>query len=519
MNLRARVGASFVFQWIVVGLAIFVIAGALKYPDAFSDCLRDLAAMRVNFALLTVHAAALGVVIGSTWLLIHGEPGFAAGVALMFAWYAAVAGAAVCGVLAFLPFSAIRTLLQRTGWLWLYASAVGALSDWAVHAKTSLDVDATIWLTGLHPTFAMVKGLLMLLGHSVRTDIDHWQIGTENFRVQIGYGCTGMEGISLILVFGAAWLFFFREEMRFPRSLLLLPASVVLIYLLNTVRLVALILIGDAGAPKIAVGGFHSSAGWIFFTCVALGLVQATQSRWLRSEVAAAGGYAPSPETSNVSAAFGADNSTAVFLVPLLAILAVSILTRAASADFDWLYPLRVLAVGAVLWTYRRRYRELDWRFGPLGVILGAIVFAIWIARDVTFRAPPADAGHALGAALAALAPGRRWLWMIFRVTGATITVPIAEELAFRGYALRRLQSADFERVGFRRYTWVALGASSLIFGLTHGDRWVEGTLAGLLFAAAMLRRGRIGEAVAAHATANALLATWVIAKNAWYLW
>jgi hypothetical protein len=32
-------------------------------------------------------------------------------------------------------------------------------------------------------------------------------------------------------------------------------------------------------------------------------------------------------------------------------------------------------------------------------------------------------------------------------------------------------------------------------------------------------RRGRIGEAVAAHAVTNALLAVWVIARGQWGLW
>jgi len=54
---------------------------------------------------------------------------------------------------------------------------------------------------------------------------------------------------------------------------------------------------------------------------------------------------------------------------------------------------------------------------------------------------------------------------------------------------------------------------------LLHGDRWLAGTLAGLIYAFAFLRRGRIGDAVIAHATTNALLAVWVLAGSRWYLW
>jgi membrane protease YdiL (CAAX protease family) len=42
---------------------------------------------------------------------------------------------------------------------------------------------------------------------------------------------------------------------------------------------------------------------------------------------------------------------------------------------------------------------------------------------------------------------------------------------------------------------------------------------AGILFGLAVIRRGRIGDAVVAHATANALLAAYVLAYHKWHLW
>jgi len=97
--------------------------------------------------------------------------------------------------------------------------------------------------------------------------------------------------------------------------------------------------------------------------------------------------------------------------------------------------------------------------------------------------------------------------------------VPLVEELAFRGYLLRRLISPNFETVSMRRFTWPALIASSLLFGFLHGDRWLAGTVAGLLYGAASLRRGRIVDAIAAHATTNAMLAGYVILWGRWHFW
>jgi CAAX prenyl protease-like protein len=110
-------------------------------------------------------------------------------------------------------------------------------------------------------------------------------------------------------------------------------------------------------------------------------------------------------------------------------------------------------------------------------------------------------------------------LWIVFRALAATTTVPVAEELAFRGFLARRVVSADFQAVDFRRLSLAAVLVSSGIFGLMHGERWLAGALAGVAYAL-VLRRGRsMGDAVLAHATTNALIAISVLACGQWQLW
>ena len=120
---------------------------------------------------------------------------------------------------------------------------------------------------------------------------------------------------------------------------------------------------------------------------------------------------------------------------------------------------------------------------------------------------------------LAAAPAGLRMAWIALRALAAVVTVPIAEELAFRGFLLRRLQAFDFESVAWRAVPWTALAISSLLFGLMHGQRWVAGTMAGLAFGWLAIRRESIGEAVAAHASTNALIAIYVLAGGQWQLW
>lgn len=143
------------------------------------------------------------------------------------------------------------------------------------------------------------------------------------------------------------------------------------------------------------------------------------------------------------------------------------------------------------------------------------LAFVLWLGLVVPF----ASGSDAPTAAALAEAPG--WLaggWLAFRLIGAVCTVPIAEELAFRGYLVRRLQATDFESVPPARFTALSFVLSSGLFGLLHGQ-WLAGTAAGMLFAVALYRRGRLGDAVTAHAVTNALLAAYVLATGSWSLW
>jgi CAAX prenyl protease-like protein len=99
------------------------------------------------------------------------------------------------------------------------------------------------------------------------------------------------------------------------------------------------------------------------------------------------------------------------------------------------------------------------------------------------------------------------------------LTVPIAEELAFRGYLARRLVNREFDTVPFSAVTALSIGLSSVAFGLMHGHQWIVGILAGLAYAGVVKWKGRLGDAIVAHATSNILLAIWVLSRGDWAQW
>ena len=133
------------------------------------------------------------------------------------------------------------------------------------------------WKSLSGPTFLLVQWLLRAFGQDVVSEPANLVLGTKQFSVGIYPACAGYEGIGLMVLFAGAYLWLFRRSLRFPQAYLLLPCAVFAIWLVNAVRMAGLVLFGTYVSPEIAMGGFHSQAGWLGFIGVALGMVAVTQ--------------------------------------------------------------------------------------------------------------------------------------------------------------------------------------------------------------------------------------------------
>jgi exosortase E/protease (VPEID-CTERM system) len=493
---------AWILRCIIGFAAIFITFAYLKNKTALDRISGQIASSPIRWSLLLAHCSAMGMFVGLSFLLYEGSESGSWANLLAGGWFVAGISAIAFAAFAFLPWVGWVQLIRSTGHLWVYGSTA------VVSACLVGNMVRWLWQPASYLTFRLTKMFLIPFVSNVIANPATMVIGTQRFQVQIAPECSGLEGVGLILAFGILWLLVFRQECHFPRSLVLIPFGVTLLFLLNAVRIATLILIGNAGARQIALGGFHSQAGWIAFSAVGVGFCFVIQRvPWFTTR-----------QQSWESLATATHNPTAAFLSPFLVILATGMIAGAATAagGVEWLYPLRFFAALGMLWVFRRSYATLNWRCDWLAPAIGAIVFLMWVGLD-RFSNPTPE--RDISAALMASSTPARLTWITFRVLAAVVTVPLAEELAFRGFLMRRLLSRDFESVSFRRFSLFALMVSSVAFGVLHGGYWIAGSIAGILFGLAVIRRGRIGDAVVAHATANALLAAYVLEYHKWHLW
>jgi exosortase E/protease (VPEID-CTERM system) len=479
---------------VLATLAMVVVASGPRERAALARWGRDLAAARVSLRWLVVHA-------------LLALPAFYC-IATFAAAPASLALLILGGILAALAFACwLPALLPLDGWR-AHAGALARLGGTAalaglVAGALGLVSQRDLWDPLSRPTLAAVRAILGALSLPVVVGPAAQRIALPHFAVRIDAACAGYEGIGILIGVMAVYLRAWRHALRFPQALALLFIGPALAWLTNPFRIAALLLVGELWSPKLALSGFHSNVGWLLAVAtsfVALWIARRLGFIWREDARRSANQSFPA----------------APFLAPLLLTMLAILAEKTVETGFESFYALRVVVALTALWWWRRAYaglpRDLSWAAPAVGVA----VFCLWI---IPAASPESSAAGAdLKAALAGMAPLQALAWTVLRVIGATITVPVVEELAFRGFLYRFLIDRDFTAVSFQRWSPFALVASSLAFGLMHQQRLL-GAVAGLAYGWVMVRRGRLVDAIVAHAVTNGLLAAYVLITGDYSQW
>ncbi|MCO4826188.1 MAG: exosortase E/protease, VPEID-CTERM system [Amylibacter sp.] len=428
-------------------------------------------------------------ILGATLPYLASGPSATGIVAIAIAWL--VGGTLLCGgaLLMLASVSRWRVFAQTAGLSFVVVAIAGAATPFvALQLRSHWRGEALAdW------TFSTVVWIMDFWGQPVVSDAGAKTIGNGTFLINVAPSCSGVEGLAMVTIFTLIYLYLFRSDLRFPRAFIILPIGLCLSWLMNSLRIAVLIQIGISGHPELAVGGFHSHAGWLIFTLLSLTIVLISQAL-------------PFFKVEHTTPAKPIlpflDDPAVVQILPFFVFMATALLASTFAEDAATLYPVRAVAMAAVLllvWPYIRR---LAWRIDPTAIAVGVFIAVYWVvfAPDPESAAPYAGFGAALTV-----------LWIASRIVGTTVFVPIIEELFFRGYLLNRLAPKGAPTL----HILLAVTVSTAPFAALHG-RWIEAAVAGALFAWLRLRRDNLTDAIVAHMIANGLIASWAVYTQNW---
>ena len=184
-----------------------------------------------------------------------------------------------------------------------------------------------------------------------------------------------------------------------------------------------------------------------------------------------------------------------------------------------WLYLLKTVVGAWLIWEMRPFVTEMRWKVSWEAVVVGVAVFAVWVGLDGHYpRLSELGEGwnpfkqYGAGSATA-------WMYVMVRIGGSSLVVPPLEEVFYRSFLYRMFVKTDFRAMPLSQFHGLSFVVTSAIFGFMHPDRWLAGILCGLAYQWLVIRKGRLGDAMTAHAVTNFLLGLWVVWKGAWNFW
>jgi CAAX prenyl protease-like protein len=109
-------------------------------------------------------------------------------------------------------------------------------------------------------------------------------------------------------------------------------------------------------------------------------------------------------------------------------------------------------------------------------------------------------------------------LWL--RAARAVLLVPILEELFWRGWLPRVVDSFDdFRLRPLGSYTALSFWATAVLFASEHGSYWEVGLLCGVIYNLWMAKTRAIADLIWTHAVTNGCLSAYVVVADQWQYW
>jgi exosortase/archaeosortase family protein len=224
---------------------------------------------------LAVHLGLYGgFFLLTLWLARGGGSGTPVWAAVV--WGLLVLGVGLSGILAFQRPRVVAT------WARQFHLEIGMALGLGVALVLLTPLARSLWPQVYGPALAIDEVLLEWTygeGLAGRTREGYPVVGTRQLLLIVTPQCSELDALAAFWLLGGAVLLSRWRSASKVRSALVLLLGAGLLYLLNSIRLYGLVVLGIAASPNLCVGLAHSRISWLLFLGVGVSLLAAS-SGW-----------------------------------------------------------------------------------------------------------------------------------------------------------------------------------------------------------------------------------------------
>ncbi|WP_054031601.1 CAAX prenyl protease-related protein [Desulfatitalea tepidiphila] len=186
-----------------------------------------------------------------------------------------------------------------------------------------------------------------------------------------------------------------------------------------------------------------------------------------------------------------------------------------------YFYITKTILVAYLLWHWRHAFSaDISLRIKPaeylLSIAAGLVVLVLWITPEDILPKIGTPSGFN---PYAFQWPAAATVGLIaVRLAGASIVVPIMEELFWRSFIMRYAINPDFRKVPLGTFSLFSFAAVVILFGLEH-YRVIQGIIAGIIYTLLVIRQKSLRGCILAHGVTNLGLGIYVLSTEEWLFW
>jgi CAAX prenyl protease-like protein len=207
--------------------------------------------------------------------------------------------------------------------------------------------------------------------------------------------------------------------------------------------------------------------------------------------------------------------------------MAVFLLLTGAAGKWPDAYPLiylvKTILTAAALVVLWPNFTKIRWNHWWLGLILGVVGIFQWIGMQLllqkyfpVFR----PSGEAFNPLTYFHDDGMRNAFIVVRLIGAVLVVPVMEELFWRDFLWRQILAPnDFKLAAVGEWGWAPFLIVAGAFSTVHGNWMPTAIVWGLMIGALLVYTKSLGACIIMHGTTNLLLGLYVLHTHDWSFW
>ncbi len=214
-----------------------------------------------------------------------------------------------------------------------------------------------------------------------------------------------------------------------------------------------------------------------------------------------------------------ASRSERAYILPMAVFLGFTWIGGHWPSTYPVVYAVKTFVVALLLLWLRRNYTRIRWDYAWLGALIGVLGVVQWVGMEKLLPAYPKSAGTLFDPEKEIASDALRYWFIAVRWMGASLLVPVMEELFWRDYLWRSVAAPNnFKLAKIGEWDWQAYVVVVIFCTLVH-PQWITALIWSALMGLFLAWTRSLGACIIAHAVTNFLLGAYVQLTGKWYYW